>query len=189
MRELTQHRSMEHYQTSKSYRHFLTWRLKYRVKILAVVAVLLSVHFVTASNHANRTHPFRHSGNNINSLLSNLKHSKKSIGDPPRRPAEEQGKCNPCTDDDIRREAIKLQILSKLGLKSKPRIRLPVPRDVVLETLSRAGGNLLTSKEEAKQAAREAEEEELLDGEPDDFYGRTSEIITFAEPGEFSFLS
>jgi len=78
-----------------------------------------------------------------------------------------------------------MQILQKLGLKSKPRIRLPVPRDVVLETLSRAGGNLLSGKEEAKQAASIGEEEEYFDSEPDDFYGRTSEIITFAEPGKF----
>lgn len=173
-----------YYQTSKSFRHFITWRQRHRLQVMVIVAVavLLGVHIAAA--HTNRTH-FRHSGNNIDSLLSNLKHSKKPVEDPPRLPYEEQGKCNPCSDDDIRREAIKLQILSKLGLKNKPHIRLPVPRDVVLETLSRAGGNLLSSKEEAKQAAREAEEEDLLEGEPDDFYGRTSEIITFAEPGEF----
>ena len=94
--------------------------------------------------------------------------------------------------DEIRLEAIKHQILSKLGLKQKPTITLPVPRDVILETLSRAGDypsniNLLNNKEEVKKTEQETElEEELLESEPDDFYGRTSEIITFAEPGEYS---
>jgi len=160
---------MEHnyYKTSNSYRHFI----KCYVAILA--AILCGVH-----GHNNRTHQYRHSGNNLDSLLSNLKHSRKEH-------EYDSVKCNPCTDDDIRKEAIKMQILQKLGLKSKPRIRLPVPRDVVLETLSRAGGNLLSGKEEAKQAASLGEEEEYFDSEPDDFYGRTSEIITFAEPGKF----
>lgn len=93
--------------------------------------------------------------------------------------------------DEIRLEAIKLQILSKLGLKEKPTITLPVPRDVLIETLSRAGdqtltGDLLAGEDEVrKKMEKEAEVEEgTLESEPDDFYGRTSEIITFAQPGE-----
>ncbi|XP_071443075.1 lateral signaling target protein 2 homolog, partial [Hetaerina americana] len=72
--------------------------------------------------------------------------------------------------DNIRLEAIKHQILSKLGLKSKPNVTSPIPRSVVLETLYRA--------EETRgfmDPTRPPEPE-------DDFYGRTSEIITFAEP-------
>ncbi|EEB12603.1 inhibin beta, inhb, putative [Pediculus humanus corporis] len=96
--------------------------------------------------------------------------------------------------DEIRLEAIKLQILSKLGLKEKPTITLPVPRDILIETLSRAGdypmnGNFFGEQEydETINNKKEKEpeiDEGLLESEPDDFYGRTSEIITFAEPGK-----
>ena len=40
--------------------------------------------------------------------------------------------------DTIRLEAIKLQILSKLGMKSKPNITLKLSREVIIETLYRA---------------------------------------------------
>lgn len=151
----------------------------------AMVVLFFSVLTAAASSHTNRSHQFRHSGNDINILLSNLQHSKGTVEEAPRLPYEEKG-CNPpCTDDDYRREAIKYQILSKLGLKEKPHIRLPVPRDVVLETLYRAGGNILSGsgKEEAKQASRE-EDEELSEGDSEDYFGKTSEIIAFAEPGK-----
>lgn len=97
--------------------------------------------------------------------------------------------------DEIRLEAIKLQILSKLGLKEKPSITLPVPREVLIETLSRAGdypvngGDLLSENaqdgaEESKKEKEAEVDEGPIESEPDDFYGRTSEIITFAQPGE-----
>ncbi|KAG7209987.1 hypothetical protein KM043_011573 [Ampulex compressa] len=129
--------------------------------------------------------------------------------------------------DDLRLEAIKHQILTKLGLRSRPdvnRTLATVPRHLALETLYRAeaqtpprypdrmgrnghegdySGEFLYGSEdytygnfdrrtetttegsgriaaETYQGYRQEQQEEM-----DDFYARTSEIITFAEPGEF----
>jgi inhibin beta len=96
--------------------------------------------------------------------------------------------------DEIRLETIKRQILSKLGLKEKPNVTSPVPREVILETLYRAeetggqqdgGGGLVTQHvlydDDSSPAPSSTRPPE---SEPDDFYGRTSEIIAFAEPGK-----
>ncbi|KAK7867409.1 hypothetical protein R5R35_003838 [Gryllus longicercus] len=100
------------------------------------------------------------------------------------------------TGDNRRLEFIKRQILSKLGLKAKPNVTVPVPRDFVLETLYRAGETTaapLVHKAEAPHPLKivDGAGEEAVpptarspDSEPDDFYGRTSEIITFAEKGK-----
>ncbi|XP_047102986.1 inhibin beta chain-like, partial [Schistocerca piceifrons] len=80
-------------------------------------------------------------------------------------------------DDASRIEAIKKQILSKLGLRSKPNVTTALPRAVALDTLERAGGDARRSTAADMPRQRSAETV------PDDFYGRTSEIITFAEPG------
>ncbi|XP_021913178.1 inhibin beta A chain isoform X2 [Zootermopsis nevadensis] len=97
--------------------------------------------------------------------------------------------------DEIRLETIKRQILSKLGLKEKPNVTSPVPREVILETLYRAeetgghqdgnrGAGLVTQHvlydDDSSPAPSSTRPPE---SEPDDFYGRTSEIIAFAEPG------
>lgn len=92
--------------------------------------------------------------------------------------------------DVIRLETIKRQILSKLGLKEKPNITAPVPREVIMETLYRAeetgdqqdgsgSDGRIMEDDSAGPASTRAPE-----SEPDDFYGRTSEIIAFAEPGK-----
>lgn len=92
--------------------------------------------------------------------------------------------------DVIRLETIKRQILSKLGLKEKPNVTAPVPREVIMETLYRAeetgdqqdgsGSDArIMDDDSAGPASTRAPE-----SEPDDFYGRTSEIIAFAEPGK-----
>ena len=69
----------------------------------------------------------------------------------------------------LRLEAIKEQILTKLGLSARPNVSGALPRDIVLQTLSRAheGPPLKPPPKEAQ----------------DEFYSSTSEIITFAEPG------
>ncbi|XP_012338791.2 probable nuclear hormone receptor HR38 [Apis florea] len=141
------------------------------------------------------------------------------------------------TPDDLRLEAIKHQILTKLGLRARPdvnRTLATVPRHLALETLYRAeaqfsryplpdntrndrrnenvysteflyGGNEYSysrnldqradDEDSAKDNGRIAssyrgyEGGEGEDREPeeeiDDFYARTSEIITFAEPGKY----
>lgn len=136
----------------------------------------------------------------------------------------------------MRLEAIKHQILTKLGLRTRPdvnRTLATVPRHLALETLYRAeaqfsryplpdntrndrredvysteflyGGNEYSysrnldqrvDDDSAKDNGRIAssyrgyEGGESEDREPeeeiDDFYARTSEIITFAEPGKYS---
>ncbi|CAH0774340.1 unnamed protein product [Bemisia tabaci] len=85
--------------------------------------------------------------------------------------------------ESLRLEAIKRQILSKLGLKARPNVTSSVSRELIMETLYLA--------EESRDASMDLLEEEtdaptstrLPDSEPDDFFGRTSEIIGFAEPG------
>lgn len=71
-----------------------------------------------------------------------------------------------------RLEVIKQQILSKLGLRARPDVSAALPRAVALDTLYRAG--------EVRPAPASTT---LPDAEPDDYYGRTSEVIIFAEPG------
>ncbi|XP_071870200.1 inhibin subunit beta [Bombus fervidus] len=131
------------------------------------------------------------------------------------------------TPDDLRLEAIKHQILTKLGLRARPdvnRTLATVPRHLALETLYRAEAQSSrypspdrsrnenvysaeflygadeysyrnfdqrvgssTKDNNARIASPYRGYGEHEDQEPeeemDDFYARTSEIITFAEPG------
>ncbi|XP_029176214.1 inhibin beta chain [Nylanderia fulva] len=126
------------------------------------------------------------------------------------------------TLDDLRLEAIKHQILQKLGLRSRPdvnRTLSTVPRNLALQTLYRAEAqtpplhsdrsrvnesehsaefsyngekysykNLdretTTTEGNARTTARSSYQGyDNVQEELDDFYARTSEIITFAEPG------
>ncbi|KAL6421330.1 hypothetical protein ACFW04_011896 [Cataglyphis niger] len=128
--------------------------------------------------------------------------------------------------DDLRLEAIKHQILQKLGLRTRPdvnRTLATVPRLLALETLSRAeaqmpprysdrsrvdydsdysgeflyGGDeysyrnldqeTTTTEGNARTTARSYQGYDNVQ-EMDDFYARTSEIITFAEPGKFTLV-
>lgn len=88
------------------------------------------------------------------------------------------------SSQSVRLEAIKSQILSKLGLASKPNVTLPVSRKVVQETIERAeameGMDVQGWEGETAPPTTRIPQEVA---EPDDFYGRTKEIITFAEPG------
>ncbi|KOC68760.1 Inhibin beta chain [Habropoda laboriosa] len=134
------------------------------------------------------------------------------------------------TPDDLRLEAIKHQILTKLGMRKRPdvnRTLAAVPRHLALETLYRAEGQFPDYSSSANSRTDRGEDaysaEFIYDGdgdgdgnvdqqaensangnaarigtsyrgygdhegqeteeEMDDFYARTSEIITFAEPG------
>lgn len=96
---------------------------------------------------------------------------------------------DPPPADSLRLEAIKHQILSKLGMVSKPNVTMGVSREVVLQTLYRA--------QETTTSPHHDHDEDTVppttrlpqqDGEFDDFYGRTSEIIAFAESGNTSHL-
>lgn len=75
------------------------------------------------------------------------------------------------SDNFVRIEAIKQQILSKLGFRSKPNVSSSIPHEVLLETMRIVDGG-----------ARPAPHDDADDYEDD--IGRTSEIISFAEPGE-----
>lgn len=91
--------------------------------------------------------------------------------------------------DNIRLEAIKHQILMKLGLKDKPNVTHDLPREVIMETLFRAeeSRGLLSDAEsqEDEVPTTSARTSNMDPQDFDDFYGRTSEIITFAEQGIF----
>ncbi|VEN44325.1 unnamed protein product, partial [Callosobruchus maculatus] len=96
--------------------------------------------------------------------------------------------------DRLRLEAIKKQILQKLGLSQKPNITHSLPREVVWQTLYRAEDSDFLEAGSGKMGERGAGGErgsgsttsrtsnmDTMDA--DDFYGRTSEIIAFAEVG------
>lgn len=124
----------------------------------------------------------------------------------------------PQLSDHGRLEAIKFQILLKLGLKNKPNVTSSLPKQFIFDTLRRSGdptlnwndytmlfqssdNNLETrdlvldqlqqlkvnndsvvddlKAEEFKEPPQPEDDQEF-----DDFYGRTREIITFAEKGE-----
>lgn len=134
--------------------------------------------------------------------------------------------------DDLRLEAIKHQILTKLGLRDRPDVNktmAQVSRHLALETLYRAeaqppgaggplsdggrdnnrqhedeygeffyAGDEYSYRNEAETSMTEGvtstetgsyEDHRASEVEMDDFYARTSEIITFAEPGECDVLS
>lgn len=81
--------------------------------------------------------------------------------------------------DSQRIEIIKQQILTKLGLSSTPNVTSARSTKFLLEALSLEPSPLLM--DEGSTAVSRTTT--TLDSEPDDFYGRTSEIIGFAEPG------
>lgn len=81
------------------------------------------------------------------------------------------------TIDKLRIDAIKVQILSKLGLKERPDINSSaIPRDMVFEALRRAEPtiNMQGSITDRKR-----------DQNSDDYFGRASEVFMFAESGKF----
>lgn len=92
--------------------------------------------------------------------------------------------------DNLRLDAIKRQILSKLGLKHKPNVTHTLPREIILETLVRAedsdGRNFNNVDEDISTTSYRSSILETVD--VDDFYGRTSEIISFAEQGKIHFF-
>lgn len=74
--------------------------------------------------------------------------------------------------EELRLEAIKRQILSKLGLAARPNVSsAALPRELVLETVNRA--------EEGTTLRPELQTNPPLQDGADE----TSEIIAFAEPG------
>lgn len=94
--------------------------------------------------------------------------------------------------DKQRIEAIKEQILSKLGMTTKPNITKARSTRFLVEALAVEPLSGLTA---ADPDAASATGNTLppstrlpvtrdTDSEPDDFYGRTREIIGFAEPGK-----
>lgn len=122
----------------------------------------------------------------------------------------------PQLSDHGRLEAIKFQILLKLGLKNKPNVTNTLPKQFIFDTLRRSGDpavnsydyamlfqsndhkdtrdSLLDQLQQLKavngSAGDDLRAEELKEPQPeeeqdfDDFYGRTREIITFAEKGQ-----
>lgn len=120
----------------------------------------------------------------------------------------------PQLSDHSRLEAIKFQILLKLGLKNKPNVTSILPRQFIFDTLRRSGDPTINPNDymmtfplteeletrdlvldqlqqlkerndsNAENLLQTDELKETLDQEFDEFYGRTREIITFADKGE-----
>lgn len=130
--------------------------------------------------------------------------------------AEEPIQQIPPMSDHGRLEAIKFQILLKLGLKNKPNVTNTLPKQFIFDTLRRSGDptanandftmlfqssddkdtrDLMLDQLQHLKMSNDSLVEELKaedlkespledDQEFDDFYGRTREIITFADRGE-----
>jgi hypothetical protein len=120
---------------------------------------------------------------------------------------------SPQLSDHGRLEAIKFQILLKLGLKNKPNVTSSLSKQFIFDTLQRSGENAINDytllfqsndnmetrdlvldqlqqlKESNHSKKEDLENEETREMQPDeeqefdDFYGRTREIISFAEKG------
>lgn len=126
---------------------------------------------------------------------------------------------SPQLSDHGRLEAIKFQILLKLGLKNKPNVTNSLSKQFIFDTLQRSGETAINDYTMLFQSSdssmgihdfvsdqlhkikisNQSKNEELVneglkespsddDQEFDDFYGRTREIISFAEKGEFLLL-
>ncbi|XP_025419240.1 uncharacterized protein LOC112689649 isoform X2 [Sipha flava] len=91
--------------------------------------------------------------------------------------------------DKQRIEAIKEQILSKLGMAAKPNITKARSTRFLVEALAVEPLSGLTAADPDAATGNTLPPSTRLpsvrdtDSEPDDFYGRTKEIIGFAEPG------
>lgn len=89
--------------------------------------------------------------------------------------------------DKLRLEAIKKQILTKLGLRQKPNVTHSLPKEIIWETLSRTeeeDSDFFRSFDGDGFSTTSAKSSTAETVDVDDFYGRTSEIISFAEEGE-----
>lgn len=118
---------------------------------------------------------------------------KTAMEDSSRRPSPSCPNClykssteTKTATDNLRLEAIKRQILSKLGLRQKPNVTHSLPKEVIMQTLYRAEDSqdafTNMSGEDVPTTSTRTAGLETVD--VDDFYGRTSEIISFAEKGK-----
>lgn len=83
--------------------------------------------------------------------------------------------------DHIRLEAIKRQILSKLGMRHKPNVTHALPRDLIEKTYRTITGERQDADDFGASGSARSANYDVVDA--DDYYGRTSEIIAFAEQG------
>lgn len=150
-----------------------------RIISLATIFLFLTLALCSAATDNNRKTQSNHNAgvnrspnNNNNNPHNNNNNSKKC---PNCRQSADDAQRQ--ATDELRIEVIKQQILSKLGLKQKPNITSSIPREVVLDTLWRAdeGMDLLNPRIQGNRPKSD---------NGDDYYARTSEIITFAEPGK-----
>lgn len=111
-------------------------------------------------------------------------HSKRKPIKHTRHQKRQKRKKSNLNSDVIRLESIKHQILSKLGLKHKPNVTQYYPKQVIIDTIMRAGEKNFNDKLTESDLKHDSVQSE--EPEPDDFYGRTREIISFAERGKWN---
>ncbi|XP_070504725.1 inhibin beta chain-like [Chironomus tepperi] len=144
-----------------------------------------------------------------NKNLLSSEYSRKVDGT--NKAAQSENELNQLSDHK-RLEAIKQQILLKLNLREKPNITNSIPKQFILDTLHRAGERdfeyttmMMQSSAQSMMASSDdpiverlqqlrrnnsensfSDEKDFVDDESefDDFYGKTREIITFAERGQ-----
>lgn len=116
-----------------------------------------------------------------------IKHRRHQLNNKKKQKQQKRKKYNlkknNLNSDIIRLESIKHQILSKLGLKHKPNVTQLFPKQVIIDTIMRAGEKNFDDKLTESDYKRDSVQNDM-EPEPDDFYGRTREIISFAERGK-----
>lgn len=161
-------------------------------RVVCVAALTVLVTATIPNSNANRRH--HHPAPCPNCVL----HDRVSVHHPHPPPLSPSPPPSPPEADRLRLEAIKSQILSKLGLREKPNVTHSMPREMVLETLFRAEDVDDDDNDDAfaegtarrrewpwtTEEARDRHDGHVGDQQDyDDFYARTSEIISFAEQG------
>lgn len=90
--------------------------------------------------------------------------------------------------DKLRLEAIKKQILQKLGLKNKPNVTRSLPKEVIMETLNRAEDDDISDdflRDFDRGFSSTSARSRILDQQDvDEFYANMPEIFVFAEEGK-----
>lgn len=174
----------------------------------------LVLYLIVSGISSNTVWSLRHDSDNNSSNDSNsdLKLSENHLNGCPNclsvasnRPLAER----------LKVEAIKKQILSKLNLPERPNITASIPRELVLEALRKAQldtnnyhsftphtfsfSSAHSPQPDLSQSTshqnfhsthqtpyQESDTSNFISSSSDDYYGKTSEIIAFAEPGKRS---
>lgn len=172
--------------TMTVFKNYYNRKYRWTLDFFSCLYLLCStISCITATGDKVRHYHMKISG----SVTKDFEESSKSFSCPNCFHESETEKMRRETDE-LRLEAIKKQILQKLGLRHKPNVTRSLPKDIILETLNRAKDDYKSDvffKDFDKSFSESSSNSRVLEQqEPDEFYGRMSEIIIFAEQGKLT---